>query len=82
MFLHPLKQGVKGSRAYFVTMPSELVGYPLAINRPSFGVMQNVNLPEAQENLPGHFVYRRSRLIGYCPHNSLDYPGGVNVDRS
>ena len=54
--LHPPQQGVEGTGADVVSMSSELTGYPLAIDGPLRGMMENVNFPETQENFSSQDV--------------------------
>lgn len=52
--LHPLQKRIQRARADPVPMPAKLFQDPLTHHRFLGGVMKDVDLPKAEEDLPGH----------------------------
>jgi hypothetical protein len=56
--LHSLEQGVQGAGAELIAMPPQLCEDPLSVHRFLPGMVQNVNLPEAQQDLAVDGLHR------------------------
>src|SRR5689334_8220006 len=48
--LHPLEQWIQGTGTDFIAVAAQFGGDPLAVQRPFLGVMQDMHLPEAQQD--------------------------------
>ena len=72
MPLHSFQQRIQRPGADLVTMPPEFGDDPLAVDRPLARVVEDMHLPEAQENLPAGALRLRSCItvsdVGY--HNA------------
>src|SRR3954463_15489995 len=47
---HAMEQGIQSAWTDFISMPPQLQDHPLAMERLLPGMMENVNLPEAQKD--------------------------------
>ena len=60
--LHPLKHWIEGARAHAIAVLAQLLEHPVADDGVSGRVVENVDLPEAEEDLPpGMRQMRRER---------------------
>ena len=50
---HPIQQWVKGAGADLISMPAQFRGDPLTMNRLLARMMQNMHLPEGEQNFAG-----------------------------
>jgi hypothetical protein len=60
---HPMQERVERPRADLIAMAPQLFQYPLAVNGCLAGVMEDVHLPEAEQDFARGYIHLRSLTI-------------------